>query len=153
MEKDSKNNNGLGLLIANYKEMFRIPENVNHYSDKDFKTAERKFLKYALIERSEGRKEVLKMLRSLPFSSISLPSRSNNALHTGHFSQSCMPTCLRVGHSGYLPGVHSGHFMVMRLPPAYKVAAFQEGSRDLGDFRHKKTAQSRRKGGWGGNFS
>jgi len=65
MEKDSKNNNGLGLLIANYKEMFRIPENVNHYSDKDFKTAERKFLKYALIERSEGRTEVLKMLRSL----------------------------------------------------------------------------------------
>ena len=51
MEKDSKKNNGVGLLVANYKEMFRIPENVNHYSDKDFKIAERKFLKHALMER------------------------------------------------------------------------------------------------------
>ena len=65
MEKDLKKNDGFGLLVAKHREMFRISENVNHYSDKDFKMAERKFLKYALMERSEGRKEVFKMIRSL----------------------------------------------------------------------------------------
>jgi hypothetical protein len=28
--------------------MFQISENLNHYSEADYKTAERKFLKYAL---------------------------------------------------------------------------------------------------------
>ena len=65
MEKDLKKNDGFGLLVAKYREMFRISENVNHYSDKDFKIAERRFLKYALMERSEGRKEVFKMIGSL----------------------------------------------------------------------------------------
>ena len=46
----SRNNEreGLQLLLKKYKDIFRIPENLNHYSKKDFKIAERKFLKYAL---------------------------------------------------------------------------------------------------------
>ena len=64
MEKNLKKNDGFGPLVAKYRGMFRISENVNH-SDKDFKIAERRFLKYALMERSEGRKEVFKMIGSL----------------------------------------------------------------------------------------
>ena len=64
MEKGLEKNDGFGLLVGKYREIFRIPENVNHYSDKDFKMAERKFLKYALMEQSEGRKEVFKIIRS-----------------------------------------------------------------------------------------
>jgi len=41
---------GIDLLITRYKKMFRIPENLNHYSEDDFRLAEKKFLKYALME-------------------------------------------------------------------------------------------------------
>ena len=49
----TKNNEmgGLQLLLKKYKDIFRVPENLNHYSKSDFKIAERKFLKYALRER------------------------------------------------------------------------------------------------------
>lgn len=43
---------GTQLLIKRYREIFRIPENLNHYSKADYKVAERKFLKYALTERT-----------------------------------------------------------------------------------------------------
>ena len=43
-----KVNLGIKALIEMYKKMFRIPENLNHYSKKDFRKAERKFLKHAL---------------------------------------------------------------------------------------------------------
>ena len=33
-----------------YKNEFRIPENLNHYSDEDFKKAERKYLKFLFME-------------------------------------------------------------------------------------------------------
>jgi hypothetical protein len=37
--------------------MFQIPENLNHYSKKDYKIAERKFLKYTLKRGAQfGRK-------------------------------------------------------------------------------------------------
>ena len=39
---------GIKVLIKIYKEKFEIPENLNHYSDSDYKKAEKKFLKYAL---------------------------------------------------------------------------------------------------------
>lgn len=43
---------GLKELLKRYRTIFRIPENVNHYSDKDYRLAERKFLKYLLEERT-----------------------------------------------------------------------------------------------------
>ncbi len=44
-------NRGIQALIKIYKNTFRIPENLNHYSEKDYRNAERKFLKYALEQR------------------------------------------------------------------------------------------------------
>ena len=43
---------GLKSLINKYKKLFRTPENLNHYSDKDYKEAERKFLKFSLFGHS-----------------------------------------------------------------------------------------------------
>jgi hypothetical protein len=39
---------GIRLLIQNLKKEFRIPENLKHYSEKDFQEAEKKFLKFCL---------------------------------------------------------------------------------------------------------
>jgi hypothetical protein len=39
---------GIRLLLTEYRKMFQISENLNHYSEADYKIAERKFLKYAL---------------------------------------------------------------------------------------------------------
>ena len=38
-------------MVEKYKNMFRIPENVNYYTVEDYRLAERKFLKYLLEER------------------------------------------------------------------------------------------------------
>ena len=51
MERDLKRNAGIQLLLEKYREMFRIPENLNHYSETDLRNAERKFLKYSVTER------------------------------------------------------------------------------------------------------
>jgi len=51
MERDLKKNVGIQLLLEKYRELFRIPENLNHYSEIDYKNAERKFLKYSVTER------------------------------------------------------------------------------------------------------
>ena len=48
MTKHAKKNSGIQKLTKRYRTIFRIPENLNHYSKKDFHIAERKFLKYAL---------------------------------------------------------------------------------------------------------
>jgi hypothetical protein len=40
---------GIQRIIKTYKARFRIPENLNFYSRKDFIVAERKFLKFAII--------------------------------------------------------------------------------------------------------
>jgi hypothetical protein len=48
MRKNLKNTNNISLLIEKYKNMFRIPENLNYYSKRDFKIAEKKYVKYAL---------------------------------------------------------------------------------------------------------
>jgi hypothetical protein len=48
--KDSKRNAGIKSLIKKYRVMFEIPENLNHYSETDYKIAEKKFLKYAILE-------------------------------------------------------------------------------------------------------
>ena len=40
--------NGLQSLVAHYQKMFNVDENRNHYSRRDFKCAQRKFVKYLL---------------------------------------------------------------------------------------------------------
>ena len=57
MDKKSTYKSGIQLLLEKYKKLFRTQENLDHYSKKDFRRAERKFLKYALQRRrfeSEG---------------------------------------------------------------------------------------------------
>lgn len=41
---------GLKLLLKKYRKIFRIPENLDYYSEKNYQRAERKFLKYALVQ-------------------------------------------------------------------------------------------------------
>jgi hypothetical protein len=41
-------NTGIKLLLEKYRKRFRIAENINHYSEENYKIAERKFLKFAL---------------------------------------------------------------------------------------------------------
>jgi len=52
MDSCSESRSGLQELIKKYRTIFRIPENVNYYSDEDYRLAERKFLKYLLEKRS-----------------------------------------------------------------------------------------------------
>jgi hypothetical protein len=37
-------------MAADFKELFRIPENLNYYSEDDYQVAERKFLKFTLLQ-------------------------------------------------------------------------------------------------------
>jgi len=41
---------GMQRIVREYKKQFRIPENLNHYSKKDFQKAEKRFLKFCLQE-------------------------------------------------------------------------------------------------------
>lgn len=43
---------GLERLIRECRKRFRIPENLNHYSDEDLREAEKKFLKLCLLAGS-----------------------------------------------------------------------------------------------------
>jgi hypothetical protein len=49
MKKDSKENRGIKQLLNRYRDIFRTPENVDYYSSGDYQIAEKKFLKYALL--------------------------------------------------------------------------------------------------------
>ncbi len=49
MDKAKTGNTGIQLLIKGAKKKFRVPENLNHYSAKDFKRAEKKFLKVCVL--------------------------------------------------------------------------------------------------------
>jgi len=40
--------NGLKALIKKYRKKFRIPENIDHYAEDDFRRAEKKYLKFCL---------------------------------------------------------------------------------------------------------
>ena len=55
MKNNSSKNAGIEKLCESYREVFRIPENLNHYSEEDFKKAEKEFVKYCLLR---GRAEV-----------------------------------------------------------------------------------------------
>jgi len=50
--KYARCNSGIEKLTEQYRAIFRIPENINHYSEKDYQAAERKFLKFALLTGS-----------------------------------------------------------------------------------------------------
>ena len=41
-------NSGVKLLMNKYRVQFRIAENLDYYSEENYKLAERKYLKYAL---------------------------------------------------------------------------------------------------------
>ena len=45
---DYSQKTGIKLLVEKYRKKFRIAENMNHYSEENYKIAERKFLKFAL---------------------------------------------------------------------------------------------------------
>lgn len=45
MAEDCKANVGLKTRVEYYKDVFRIPENLNRYCPEDYKIAEKKFLK------------------------------------------------------------------------------------------------------------
>ncbi len=59
MGNNLRANRGIRALIKIYKNIFRIPENLNHYSEKDYRNAERKFLKYSLEQRKIKMEEEL----------------------------------------------------------------------------------------------
>mgnify|MGYP001827905663 CR=1 FL=1 len=48
MKEVEKGNAGIKHLISMYRNVFRVRENLDFYSEKDFIAAERKFLKHAL---------------------------------------------------------------------------------------------------------
>jgi len=50
MQKDHRQSTGLRLLINECRKNFRIPENLNHYSNTDLRDAEKKFVKYGLSD-------------------------------------------------------------------------------------------------------
>ena len=59
MGNNLRANQGIQALIKIYKNIFRIPENLNYYSEKDYRAAERKFLKQALEQRKIEMEEEL----------------------------------------------------------------------------------------------
>ena len=54
MQKACKGNAGIKQLVSYYRDQFRIPENLNHYSARDYKIAEKKFLKYVVLGQGAG---------------------------------------------------------------------------------------------------
>lgn len=50
MEKSTGRQNGIETLLSRHKQSFRIPENLNHYSEADFREAEKKYLKLCITE-------------------------------------------------------------------------------------------------------
>ncbi len=50
MRKGVKGNTGKVKLLEQYRKAFHIPENINYYSEEDYKNAERRFIKYAMLK-------------------------------------------------------------------------------------------------------
>ena len=48
MMTNRSSSNGKKRLIRQYRKKFRVKENLNHYSDKDLRVAEKKYLKFCL---------------------------------------------------------------------------------------------------------
>lgn len=49
MKESLNGTDGIQRIIERYKTRFRVPENLNFYSREDLVAAERKFLKYAIM--------------------------------------------------------------------------------------------------------
>ncbi|MEA3231553.1 MAG: hypothetical protein U9Q05_07365 [Thermodesulfobacteriota bacterium] len=49
MEKDGPRNVGIKRLIKNAKKTFRTTENVSYYSKKDYREAEKKYIKTCVL--------------------------------------------------------------------------------------------------------
>ena len=47
----SRTNEGIRRLVEKGRKSFRITENLDFYSEKDYKAAEKKFIKYCIIEQ------------------------------------------------------------------------------------------------------
>ncbi len=43
---------GMDRLVEKYRRQFRIPENLNYYSERDFHHAEREYLRFCLTRGS-----------------------------------------------------------------------------------------------------
>lgn len=43
---------GIDRIVEKYREQFRVPENLNHYSDNDYHAAERQYLRFCLTNGS-----------------------------------------------------------------------------------------------------
>ncbi|MDX9787835.1 MAG: hypothetical protein RBT11_13710 [Desulfobacterales bacterium] len=48
MEKFAPCEQGIKALMLHYRKSFRIPENINHYSEEDYRDAERKYIKLCM---------------------------------------------------------------------------------------------------------
>lgn len=51
----TKKAKGIRLILKRYRDAFRIPENLNYYSEEDYQAAERKFVKFALLQGGDQR--------------------------------------------------------------------------------------------------
>lgn len=49
--KRSEKTAGIKLLVERGREAFRIAENINFYSERDYKAAEKKFIKFCIIQQ------------------------------------------------------------------------------------------------------
>jgi len=49
-EKDvaSSDHQGIDRIVAKYREKFRVAENLDHYSERDYHEAERQYLRFCL---------------------------------------------------------------------------------------------------------
>ncbi|UCF92330.1 MAG: hypothetical protein JSW39_29370 [Desulfobacterales bacterium] len=54
MNDNSKEKTGIQLLIEESKKKFRISENLDYYSKEDYQIAERKFLKFCILNGQCG---------------------------------------------------------------------------------------------------
>ena len=48
MEVYKSKENGIKLLVNECRKQFRIPENQNHYTENDYLSAEKRFVKFCL---------------------------------------------------------------------------------------------------------
>ncbi len=50
MMENLDKNTGIKLLIREFKRRFRIPENLNYYSEENYQDAEKQFVRFCLHE-------------------------------------------------------------------------------------------------------
>jgi hypothetical protein len=54
MVDQNKKSTGINRLLQECRKRFRIPENLNYYSEKDFREAEKKFIRLCFIGGPTG---------------------------------------------------------------------------------------------------